>query len=288
MRRAAAARPALEALAAVCIGVAAAAAYAGPLRFEMGEIDLSVRSLGRPLLAAAALLAVRFAVPDRARDRLHDGAGAAVRVCVGAVIAAALAGWMAYQSPTVGGADSYGYVSAAERIARGTLIEDEPLARILPFDDATRAAVPLGYVPSAARPHASAPAYPLGLPALMAAAIVAGGRDAAFMVAPVLGLALVAAALHPARSRRPDPRAFRSLRMQRSGGVDDQAGARPRIRVSRDRAVALAASRRSPGGGSRRCTRGHCRLHRGRRARAPVRRSVRERIRSGRRTHTGR
>jgi hypothetical protein len=200
MRRAAAARPALEALAAVCIGVAAAAAYAGPLRFEMGEIDLSVRSLGRPLLAAAALLAVRFAVPDRARDRLHDGAGAAVRVCVGAVIAAALAGWMAYQSPTVGGADSYGYVSAAERIARGTLIEDEPLARILPFDDATRAAVPLGYVPSAARPHASAPAYPLGLPALMAAAIVAGGRDAAFMVAPVLGLALVAAAALVARA----------------------------------------------------------------------------------------
>ena len=95
-------------------------------------------------------------------------------------------------SPYLGGADSYGYVSASERLRAGTLIQPEPLAAVLPYPDGIFPATPLGYVPAARQPGASVPAYPLGLPALMALATEIAGARAPFYVPLVMGLVLIA------------------------------------------------------------------------------------------------
>ncbi len=92
----------------------------------------------------------------------------------------------------MGGADSYGYVSAAERIRDGTLIRHEPLAALLPYADGIGAATPLGYVRSPRVAESNVPAYPLGLPALMAAAAGVFGPRAPFLVPMALGLVLIA------------------------------------------------------------------------------------------------
>ena len=184
---------AVETLAAILLGAALAAAVAGPLRFDLFGATLSVRSLARPLLAAAAALACRLWFWRRERSSMTAAVAAVSRVLTGALIAAGTIGWVTYRSPTVGGADSYGYVSAAERLLDRDLVHREPLAAILPVNG-DRITTPLGYVPSGRTPHASVPAYPLGLPAVMAVAIAAFGRSAPFFVAPVSGLLLLGAA----------------------------------------------------------------------------------------------
>ena len=72
-----------------------------------------------------------------------------------------------------GGLDSYGYVSASRLLASGRLSEPQPLAALLPFEDAMSAAAPLGYVPSADRER-SVPRFPLGLPIVMAVFTIFG------------------------------------------------------------------------------------------------------------------
>jgi hypothetical protein len=142
---------------------------------------------------AVALLAVRlaFATP---RDRAASALASVTRVVFGAVLSGGIAGWMSFLSMTCGGADSYGYVSAAERILRNTLVQEEPLTNVLPFADAITATTPLGYTPSTQVAAASVPVYPLGLPALMATSIALAGRNGPFFVAPLMGLVLVGAA----------------------------------------------------------------------------------------------
>jgi hypothetical protein len=195
LRRTAAA---LEILTAVLLGATLAAAYFGPLRFDLYGNVVSVRTLSRPLLAAALVLAVRLWWLRGASFRT-TAASAIAQVLSGALIVAGLIGWLTHNSPTVGGADSYGYVSAAERLIAGDLVHQEPLAASLP-DDGTRVATPLGYVPSGRTANASVPAYPLGLPAVMAVAIMFFGPAAPFFVAPVCGVLLLAAVYLTARS----------------------------------------------------------------------------------------
>ena len=117
---------------------------------------------------------------------------ALAKVTCGALITAGTIGWISYLSMTCGGADSYGYVSAGERLLAGAIVQNEPLAVILPANG-IRAATPLGYVPSGRMPNASVPAYPLGLSAAMAIATMFFGRSGAFFVAPFCGLILLAA-----------------------------------------------------------------------------------------------
>jgi hypothetical protein len=183
----------LEIISAGLLGVTLAAAYAGPLRFEIFGATLSVRTLSRPLLAAVLLVAIRFFL---AHDRTSARAAADViaRVMLGALIVAGVTGWLRFLSTTCGGADSYGYVSAAERLLAGDLVHEEPLASFLPFSEGIGAASPLGYVPAGRHPNASVPAYPLGLPALMAAARAFAGPAGPFIIAPIAGLVLLAAA----------------------------------------------------------------------------------------------
>ena len=179
----------LEVLTAVLLGATLVAAYSGPLRFDLFGTSLSIRSLSRPLLAATLIFALRLWWL-RGPSFLTSAPNAMARVLSGALITAGVIGWITYNSPTVGGADSYGYVSAAERLLAGDLVHDEPLAAILPANGA-RVSTPLGYVPSGRTANASVPAYPLGLPAVMALAIATFGPTAPFFVAPVCGVLLL-------------------------------------------------------------------------------------------------
>ena len=125
----------LEILTAVLLSATLAAAYFGPPRFDLYGNDVSVRSLSRPLVVAALTFAVRLWWRRGASFRTA-APSALAQVLSGALIVAGVMGWVSHNSPTVGGADSYGYVSAAERLIAGDLVHDEPLAAILPADGA--------------------------------------------------------------------------------------------------------------------------------------------------------
>jgi hypothetical protein len=66
----------------------------------------------------------------------------------------------------------------------------EPIARVLPFPNATAAAAPIGFV-AASQPYFISPRFPPGLPLLMAVTLVAGGRVGPFVIAPTLAIATV-------------------------------------------------------------------------------------------------
>jgi hypothetical protein len=90
---------------------------------------------------------------------------------------------------TCGGLDSAGYVGFARLLLSGHLTQYEPIARVLPFANATAATAPLGFVASG-QPYFISPRFPPGLPLLMAIALAAG-RAGPFVVAPALAIATV-------------------------------------------------------------------------------------------------
>lgn len=173
---------------AVAAGIAALAAWTDGFRGELFGVTVGVRDPVRPLALGVVLLAVRWFIARRRESPSTVLAVAVPRVMAGAVLVAGVVGWIHYLSPYVGGADSYGYVSAAERIRSGALVQGEPLADLIPDPDAV---IPLGYVPMAGRSGASAPAYPLGLPALMALASLVGERTPFFV--PLLSAVVLVA-----------------------------------------------------------------------------------------------
>jgi hypothetical protein len=182
----------LDAGAALFPGAGMLRLVAGPLRFEALGEAVSVRAAGRPLFIALVLLGLRVAFL-RAQGFPSDAIALTARATVAGVLVAGVLAWFTFLSTTCGGADSYGYVSAAHRLLAGSLVQAEPLAAVLPFEDGIAAATPLGYTPSPVVPHASVPVYPIGLPALMAAAVAVSGPQGSFVVAPLAGLLLVAA-----------------------------------------------------------------------------------------------
>jgi hypothetical protein len=193
------------AIASILVGVVLLATWMGGWHATIFGISLSVRSVWRPLLVAVALL-VAYTLRRRPSTRreipgsLGAGDGASqiseisnnlARVVAGALLVAGMLAWTAYLSPYVGGSDSYGYVSASERLRAGTLVQREPLADVLPPDIAI-SATPLAYVPAPHVSNATSPSYPLGLPAQMALASVTFGPRAVFFVSIVMGVVLVA------------------------------------------------------------------------------------------------
>jgi hypothetical protein len=179
---------ALEAAIAALLGAVVAAAHAGPLRLALGDATISVRTLTRPLVIAGVLAALRWWM-DRGDLRVMPAIVG--RVALGAIITASVLGWTIFLSPTVGGVDSYGYVSTAERLRNGSLVQHEALAAAMPFPGGIAAATPLGYVSGGRVPDTSVPLYPLGLPAVMALAQTIGARSGPFWVAPLMGLLLI-------------------------------------------------------------------------------------------------
>jgi hypothetical protein len=78
-----------------------------------------------------------------------------------------------------GGLDSAGYVGSARLLLSGHLMQYEPIARVLPFPNATAAAAPLGFV-AAGQPYFISPRFPPGLPLLMAVICGASATSCAF------------------------------------------------------------------------------------------------------------
>src|SRR5688572_25235977 len=90
-------------------------------------------------------------------------------------------------NPLATGADASGYVSQAELWTSGTLTRPTPLwARDAPWGDAAFTAAPVGYRAGLA-PDTIVPFYSAGYPLVMALFRVLGGREAMFLVVPLLG-----------------------------------------------------------------------------------------------------
>jgi hypothetical protein len=147
---------------------------------DLGTISLRSHSAWRVLLLTPVLIAIR-------RRTIESWPLWATRLVFRAAICGSIATWLRFLVATIGGADSYGYVSASQLIAQGRLIAEAPVAEFLSAANRMVIASPLGWAPS---PDGSSivPAYPLGLPVVMAMFSAVAGSNAVFAVAPVLAL----------------------------------------------------------------------------------------------------
>jgi asparagine N-glycosylation enzyme membrane subunit Stt3 len=121
-----------------------------------------------------------------ARWRLGVGTIAAwlQRLTLLTVICASVATWFRFLLATIGGADSYGYVSASRLLSTGHLVAPAPIAQWLSAANRLAIASPLGWAPA---PDGSGivPTYPIGVSTLMAIFSLIGGPSAVFFVSPV-------------------------------------------------------------------------------------------------------
>ncbi len=213
----------LSASASCALGLALAIAETGGMILDLAGWRVSLRSAWRPLVAGGLLAAATVwlarpsarsgAAGTRASDRAAPSSGAgpaggsrlavAVSALAGvglpAVVVSGIVKWLIWRVPYCGGADSYGYVSAAALFGRGSLSQAEPLAALLPWDRAIEALTPLGWLPAPAGPHI-VPLYPPGLPIVMAVGMVMAGPDAPFWIAPLGGVLLLVATYALARA----------------------------------------------------------------------------------------
>ena len=109
-----------------------------------------------------------------------------MRIALLTAICGSVETWFRFLLATIGGADSYGYVSASQMIAGGRLIDPAPIAEWLSAPNRMALASPLGWTPS---PDGIgiAPTFPIGVSSVMALFSLIGGRIAVFFVAPVMG-----------------------------------------------------------------------------------------------------
>lgn len=148
---------------------------------HLGGISLRSHSAIRVLILSVVLLAIRW--------RLGIGPMPAwlMRVAVLTAICGSVATWLRFLLTTIGGADSYGYVSASHLIASGRLIDPASIADWLSAPNRLAIASPLGWAP-AVDGSGIVPTYPLGLPFVMALVSGIAGPSAVFFVAPVLAI----------------------------------------------------------------------------------------------------
>jgi len=102
-------------------------------------------------------------------------------------ICGSIAAWFRFLLATIGGADSYGYVSASRLIASGRLIDAAPIADWISAPNRLAIASPLGWAPA---PDGSGivPTYPIGVSTLMAVFRLIGGPSAVFFVSPAAAI----------------------------------------------------------------------------------------------------
>lgn len=172
---------------------AVAVLASGGINASIGGVRLASTDAARPLtLAAIGILA--YAV-GAGRTRL-DADLTAIRLAttparvVGLLSVVVLVVGLAHNEWTLGGPDSYSYVSQADLWLSGRLSVPVPTATVAPWPNAVATLTPFGYR-SLPGQSAIAPMVGPGLPLLMAAFKSAGGHAAAFLVAPFLGACLV-------------------------------------------------------------------------------------------------
>jgi len=166
----------LDWLIAATVAFAAISGTAG-VDLELGTLSLRSHSAIRVLVIAVILIAVRW------RTGIASFPLWLTRVVLLTAICGSVGTWFRFLVSTIGGADSYGYVSASELIARGSLISEAPIAGWLSAANRVAIASPLGWAPA---PDGAGivPTYPLGLPMLMALVSAVAGPQAVFFVAP--------------------------------------------------------------------------------------------------------
>jgi len=110
-----------------------------------------------------------------------------MRLAMLIAICGSVESWFRFLLASVGGADSYGYVSASRMIAGGRLIEAAPIAEWISAANRLAIASPLGWTPA---PDGAgiAPTFPIGTSLVMALFTLVGGADAVYFVAPITGL----------------------------------------------------------------------------------------------------
>ena len=214
----------LVAVGTIALLVLAVVLVTGGFVIEAGIFRLSARRPGGPLVVATLAW---LALARGGRTALAQGAARVApfiqRHAIGlaVVLASACAGiGISYGTYAASGADPSGYVSHASLLARGQIVDAEPLIAEVAWPDAAWAFTPLGYRPATSAlssspsapglPGSSAvgsldpsggssnlvvaerekgelvPGYPLGLPALMAIAQWLVGDTGPFVVVPLL------------------------------------------------------------------------------------------------------
>lgn len=176
----------LDWLAAAAIALTVLVATAG-IDFQVGRLSIRAHSSARLLVVVLLLLGVRW------RAGISHWPTWLTRMACLVAITGSASTWFRFLLTTVGGADSWGYVSASRLLASGHLVETAPIADWISAANRLAIASPLGWAPA---PDGSGivPTYPLGLPMLITVFSAIGGGDAAFFVAPVaaaITLALV-------------------------------------------------------------------------------------------------
>src|SRR5688572_27990007 len=109
---------------------------------RLGGVTVRSHSAVRVLATAAALFLVRQ------RVGIASYPAWLTRIVLLTAICGSVEAWLRFLLPTVGGADSYGYVSASRLIASGRLIEPAPIAEWLSAPNRLALASPLGWTPA--------------------------------------------------------------------------------------------------------------------------------------------
>lgn len=178
-------------LLAASIALAVVVATAG-IDFKIGRLSISAHSAGRVLAVALILAVVRW------RIGIPSLPAWLTRITLLTLICGSVMTWFRFLLSTIGGADSYGYVSASHMLASGRLIDPAPIAEWLTAPNRLAIASPLGWTPA---PDGSGigPTFPVGTSTLMAVATLAGGQQAVFFVAPLMALLTLALVYRAAR-----------------------------------------------------------------------------------------
>lgn len=147
---------------------------------RLGGMTVRSHSAVRVLAAAAALIFVRIRLGIDSYPRWLT------RIALLAAICGSVESWFRFLLGTIGGADSYGYVSASRMLADFRMIDPAPAAEWLSAPNRLALASPLGWTPA---PDGSgiAPAFPIGVSLVMALATMIGGSGAVFFVSPLCG-----------------------------------------------------------------------------------------------------
>ena len=178
-------------LLAISIALAVLVAIAG-IDFKIGAASLRAHSAVRVLFVSLVLLGVRW------RIGIASMPSWLTRLALLTLISGSVVTWFRFLLTTVGGADSYGYVSASQLIASGRLIDSAPIAEWLTAPNRLAIASPLGWAP-APNGFGIAPTFPIGTSSLMALFSLIFGQHAVFFVAPVMALLTLALVYRAAR-----------------------------------------------------------------------------------------
>jgi Dolichyl-phosphate-mannose-protein mannosyltransferase len=176
---------ALVIVAAANLAVVAWDLAQGGIYFRIFGFVFSSWEVGKPLRYAGVCVAVAIWLRDRGAattswDQIQRfSARTACALAVASIVTASVFGVRA-----AGGADAFGYVSEAQLWAERRLVAPDPLAPLA--NEIGGAVAPLGYAIAATR-DALVPIYPPGLPLFMAGAQRLAGREAVYLVVPLLG-----------------------------------------------------------------------------------------------------